>query len=171
MDEIRRLVREVPNFPKPGIIFRDITPVLESPRALRRVVDLLAERYRAEGITRIAAIESRGFIFGAPLAYALGCGLALLRKPGKLPRPTHSAAYDLEYGQDTVHIHQDAVGKHDRVVIVDDLVATGGTAKAAAELVLKCGGAVHEIAAIIELTALAGRAKLRPHAVHALLTY
>jgi adenine phosphoribosyltransferase len=171
MDEIRRLIKEVPDFPKPGILFRDITPVLESPQALRRVVDVLVERYRGQGVKQIAGIESRGFIFGAPLAYALGCGFIPLRKPGKLPRATHSASYDLEYGQDAIHIHQDAVGRGDRVVIVDDLCATGGTAGAAAELVGKCGGVVHEIAVIIELAALAGRAKVRPHPLHALLTY
>jgi adenine phosphoribosyltransferase len=171
MDEIRRLVREVRDFPKPGILFRDITPVLENPAALKAVVDALARRYAGKGVSRIVGIESRGFIFGAPLAYALGCGFVPVRKPGKLPRPTFSASYDLEYGQDAVHIHQDAVARGERVVIVDDLIATGGTAKAAAELIGRCGGTVHEIAAIIELAALAGRAKLAPHPVHALLTY
>ncbi len=171
MDEIRRLVREVPDFPKKGIVFRDITPVLEDPVALKRIVDLLAKRYAGRNVARILGIESRGFIFGAPLAYALGCGFVPVRKPGKLPRATYSATYELEYGTDTVHMHQDAVRQGDSVVIVDDLVATGGTARAAAELVGRCGGTVHEIAAIIELTGLAGRQKLAPHPLHALLTY
>jgi len=171
MELIIKRVRDVVDFPKPGIVFRDITPVLEDPAAFKRVVDLLCERYRDQGVTRIAGIESRGFIFGAPVAYALGCGLTLVRKPGKLPRETYSASYSLEYGEDAVHIHQDAVGKGDRVVIVDDLIATGGTAAAAAELVVRCGATVHEIAAVIELEELGGRQKLGPHPVHSLLTY
>lgn len=171
VDSIRKLVRDVPNFPKPGITFKDITPVLQDPAALKRVIELLAERYRAAGITRIVGIESRGFIFGTPLAYELGCGFVVVRKPGKLPRATFKASYALEYGEDTVHIHEDALSGTDRVVIVDDLIATGGTAKATVDLVHRCGAEVHEVATFIELDGLGGRALLTPHTVHALLTY
>lgn len=171
MDRVRSLVRDVPDFPKKGIVFRDITPVLADGPALQTVVQAFADRYRDLGITHVAGIESRGFILGTPLAYALGVGIVLVRKPGKLPRQTHSAAYALEYGEDTVHIHCDALGAQDRVVIIDDLMATGGTAGAAAQLVQKCGASVVEIGVLIELEALNGRARLPGHRVHSLLTY
>ena len=171
MDLVRSLVRDVPDFPKKGILFRDITPVLSHPDAFRQVVDALASRYRGRGVTRIAGIESRGFIFGSALAYALGVGFVILRKPGKLPRPTFSATYALEYGQDTLHMHQDALGPSDKVVIMDDLIATGGTAKAAAELVSKAQASLVEIAFVIELSALEGRKRLDGLPVFSLLTY
>jgi adenine phosphoribosyltransferase len=171
MDLVRSLVREVPDFPKKGILFRDITPVLAHPDAFRLVVDALASRYRGRGVTRVAGIESRGFIFGASLAYALGVGFVILRKPGKLPRPTFCASYALEYGQDTLHMHQDALGPSDKVVIMDDVIATGGTAKAAAELVSKAQASLVEVAFVIELSALEGRRRLEGLPVFSLLTY
>ncbi len=171
MDLVKRRIREVPDFPKRGILFYDITPALADPAALHQVIDTLAQRYRDRGVTHVAGIESRGFIFGAPLAHALGCGFAVIRKPGKLPADTYSASYDLEYGTDTVEIHRDAVGAADKVVLVDDLIATGGTAAAAAELIETCGATLVEIAFVIELAALGGRRKLDRYPVHALLTY
>lgn len=171
MEKVKSLVRAVPDFPKPGILFRDITPVLEDPEGLRCVLDAFAQRYERAGIKKIAGIESRGFIFGSALADRLGCGLVLVRKPGKLPRPTHSASYALEYGTDSLHIHQDAVTAGERVLVIDDLIATGGTAAATVSLLRRCGAHVHEVAAVIELQGLGGRSRLSDVAVHALLTY
>lgn len=171
MELTKNLVRDVPDFPKKGILFRDLTPVLENGQAFGEIVAALESRYKNKGITKIVGIESRGFIFGAPLAHVLGCGFAIVRKPGKLPMETYSASYDLEYGQDTVHLHRDALGPEDVVVIVDDLIATGGTAKAAYELVSKCKAKTHELCFVIELAALNGRKKLKDLPVHALLTY
>ncbi len=171
MQRARALIRDVPDFPKPGILFRDITPVLGDPLAFREVIDALAARYRNQGLTKIAGIESRGFVFGSALAYALGLGFVILRKPGKLPCKTYSATYALEYGHDTLHIHQDALQKGDRVVVMDDLIATGGTAKAAAELVTQAGAELAELCFVIELGFLKGREKLQGLPVHALITY
>ena len=171
MQAIQDLIADVPDFPKPGIVFKDITPLLENPQGLKLVVDALKQRYAGKGVTHFAGIESRGFIFASALSHAMGLGLVLIRKPGKLPRATHSASYTLEYGEDTVEIHQDSVGPGDRVVLVDDLIATGGTARAAAELVHACGAEVLELAAVIELTFLPGREKLQDIAVHALVAY
>ena len=171
MKEIADLIADVPDFPKPGIVFKDITTLLEDPKGLALVVDAFKQRYQDQGITHFAGIKSRGFIFASALAHAMGLGMVLIRKPGKLPRATHSASYALEYGEDTVQIHQDAVGEGDKVVIVDDLIATGGTARAAADLVLRCGAEVHEIAAVIELTFLPGREKLGDIPAHALVAY
>lgn len=171
MQRVRQLIRDVPNFPEPGIMFRDITPVLEDGQAFAQVIDTFAQRYVQHGLTKIAGIESRGFIFASALAYRLGCGLVIVRKPGKLPRPTHSVAYALEYGEGTLHVHQDAVGPTDKVVLVDDLIATGGTAAAAVKLLRQCGAQVLEVAAVIELVALKGRDVLAPNPVHALIQY
>lgn len=171
MDEIRRLIRTVPDFPEPGILFRDLTPVLEDANALATVIDRFAERYTGWGLTKICGIESRGFIFGAALAYRLGCGFSLVRKPGKLPRATRQVAYDLEYGKGVLHMHTDAMGPADRVVVIDDLIATGGTAGAAVQLAQEGGAQVLEVAVVIELAALGGRAQTRGVPVHALLTY
>jgi len=172
MHDFEHLIRAVPDFPKPGILFRDITPVLENPRAFRQVIDLLAERYAGQKVTKVGGIESRGFILGACLAYALGAGFVVFRKPGKLPRATHAAAYALEYGENTLHVHTDAFGREDRVVLVDDLVATGGTLAAAVELTRRTGATLLETAAVIELEGLQGRARL-PVGVglHALVRY
>lgn len=171
MERVRDLIREVPDFPEKGVLFRDITPVLQDPSAFGRITDNFAERYRGRGITKVLGIESRGFIFGAAVAQRMECGLVLVRKPGKLPRPTFTMAYELEYGQDTLEVHQDALAAGDRVVVVDDVIATGGTARAAADLALRCGAAVEEVGVVIEIAALEGRQRLTPHALHALLTY
>jgi len=171
MDVIKALIADVEDFPKPGILFRDITPVLENPEGLKTVIDALVERYQDKGITKFAGIESRGFIFASVLAYRMGLGMVLIRKPGKLPRETYSASYSLEYGEDTVEVHRDAMDSEDRIVVIDDLIATGGTAEAAVNLVTQCGAEVVEVAVVIELEALGGRARLGKVPVHALLTY
>lgn len=171
MDRVRKLLREVPDFPKPGILFRDLTPVLEDALAFNRIVAVLAQRYQGLGVTKVAGIESRGFILGAPLAYALNCGFVLLRKPGKLPRPTYCASYALEYGEATLHIHQDSLTAKDRVVVVDDVIATGGTMRAAVDLVRRLGASIHEAALIIELVELGGRKAVPGVPMHALLSY
>jgi len=168
---IRRAIRDIPDFPKPGIVFKDITPLLADGQLFTRTIDVLAERYAGQNIDTVLGIESRGFIIGAALAYKLGAGFSLVRKPGKLPYETHSASYELEYGTDTLEIHVDGVSNHARVVIADDLIATGGTAKATAELVTRLGAAVVECAFVIELAFLKGREKLKPHTVFSLVRY
>ena len=157
--ELRSYIRDIPDFPKPGIVFKDITPLLAAGSALQAVVDQIAERYRG-AIDVVLGIESRGFIIGAAVAYRLGLGLALVRKPGKLPHKTYAAKYELEYGTDTLEIHRDAFGNKSRVLIVDDLLATGGTASAAIELVRRLDGEVKACAFIIELSFLSGRKRL-----------
>jgi adenine phosphoribosyltransferase len=168
--ELKDYVRDVPGFPKPGIIFRDITPLLADGAAFRAVVDGVAEPYRGR-VDKVLGIESRGFIIGAAVAYALGAGLAVVRKPGKLPALTFAAQYALEYGNDALEIHRDAFGHPCRVLIVDDLLATGGTARAAVELVERLGGEVVACTFVIELVALQGRTRLHPHAVSSLIQY
>lgn len=160
VNRLKEAILDVPDFPKPGIVFKDITPILEDPELYADTVGALHDRYVDQGITAVAAPESRGFLVGAPLAISLGVPLVLVRKPGKLPRATISQSYELEYGTDEVHIHADAVHEGDRVVIVDDLLATGGTAKAACELIERTGAAVAESAFMIELGGLEGRKKL-----------
>jgi adenine phosphoribosyltransferase len=166
---LRALVRDVPDFPQAGIVFRDITPLLGNGAALRSAVDSLARAYQE--IDSIVGIESRGFILGAPVAYALGIGLVLVRKLGRLPRATERAEYALEYGTNTVEIHADALQLGERVLIVDDVLATGGTAAATAELVERLGGTVAGIAVLIELPALGGRERLAKYPVTSLLEY
>lgn len=168
---IRSVIRDFPDFPKPGIIFKDITPLLSNGLLFGKTIDLIAERYRGQKIDTVLGIESRGFIFGSALAYKLGAGFSVVRKPGKLPYDTHSASYELEYGKDTLEIHIDAVQPDARVVIADDLIATGGTAAATAELVSKLGATVVECAFVIELGFLNGREKLKPHKVFSVLQY
>lgn len=168
---IRRAIRDIPDFPKPGIVFKDITPLLSNGPLFGKTVDLIADRYRGQKIDTVLGIESRGFIIGSALAYKLGAGFSVVRKPGKLPYETHSASYELEYGKDTLEIHIDAVAPNSRVVIADDLIATGGTAAATAELVSKLGATVVECAFVIELTFLNGRDKLKPHGVFSVLQY
>ncbi len=168
---LRRAIRDIPNFPKPGIVFKDITPLLCNRTLFARTIDILAERYRSQSIDTVLGIESRGFIVGAPLAYKLGAGFCVVRKPGKLPYQTHSASYDLEYGTDTLEIHVDALPAKARVIIADDLIATGGTAAATAQLVSKLGAHVIECAFVIELAFLKGREKLKPHGVFSILQY
>jgi len=168
---IRAAIRDIPDFPRPGIVFKDITPLLSNGSLFGKTVDLIAERYRDQKVDTVLGIESRGFIFGSALAYKLGAGFSVVRKPGKLPYETHSADYELEYGKDTLEIHVDAVPRDARVVIADDLIATGGTAAATAELVSKLGATVVECAFVIELSFLHGREKLKPHKVFSVLQY
>jgi adenine phosphoribosyltransferase len=168
---IRRAIRDVPNFPKPGIVFKDITPLFANGALFARTIDLFAERYRDQKINTVLGIESRGFIVGAALAYKLGAGFSVVRKPGKLPYDKHQASYELEYGTDTLEIHVDGIPRQARVIIADDLIATGGTAAATAELVSKLGGTVVECAFVIELSFLKGRDKLKPYGVYSLVQY
>jgi adenine phosphoribosyltransferase len=170
MTDFKRLIRDVPDFPKPGIVFKDITPLLADAQAFRAMIDALVAPYRGR-VDMVLGVESRGFIIGAAAALALGTGLAIVRKPGKLPHRTHRASYELEYGSDTLEIHHDAVGAGHRVLLIDDLLATGGTATAAIELVRHCGGIVVACAVVIELAFLGGRARLTPYEVHSLVQY
>lgn len=169
--DLDRFIRDVPDFPKPGIIFKDITPLLASPVALSAAVEGLAAPFRDAGITRVAAIESRGFIFGAPVAQLLGCGFVPIRKPGKLPCKTVRHEYALEYGSDCIEVHDDALSESDRVLIVDDVLATGGTAAAAVHLVEHFGASVAGVSLVVELKFLGGRSKLGRVPVHTLLAY
>lgn len=169
--DLAQLIRAVPDFPKPGILFRDITPLLRDPAGFAAVIDRLHARYRDVALDAVAGIESRGFLLGAPLALRLGVGFVPIRKAGKLPAATRSRTYALEYGTATLQLHEDALAPGQSVLIVDDLLATGGTARAAAELVEECGARVHEIAFLIELADLDGRAQLGEHRLHALLAY
>jgi len=164
-------IRAIPDFPKPGILFRDITPLLASPAAFAETVRRLADEFRDRKIDLIAAAEARGFLFAAPLALELGVGLVPIRKPGKLPAQTLSHTYDLEYGTDTLEMHADAIARGARVLVVDDLLATGGTVQACCKMVEKAGGTVVACAFVIELTALAGAKKLAGHEVFSLVKY
>jgi len=167
---IRALIRDIPDFPKPGIVFKDITPVLADGAALGWIVEQLAERYRGR-VDAVVGIESRGFLIGAPVAYALGVGLCIVRKPGKLPHDTHAVSYQLEYGSDVLEIHRDALASGARVVVLDDLLATGGTALATVELVACTGASVVECGFLIELGALAGRERVAPTPCFSLVRY
>jgi adenine phosphoribosyltransferase len=171
MEHLKALIRDVPDFPMEGILFRDVTPLLRDPRGLSQVVDAFAARYRGQGIDVVAGIESRGFLFGAPLAVVLGVGFVPIRKLGKLPADKITREYALEYGTNSLEVHRDSVAPGERVLLVDDLLATGGTARAAAELVEELGATVAEIAFVIELAFLNGRAALGDRPVHALLAY
>jgi len=171
LDLLRRRIRDVPDFPKKGILFRDITPLLADVEAFRTSIQLMAEALDGESVHAVVGIESRGFMFGAALADKLGVGFVPVRKPGKLPAATYRAEYDLEYGSDAVEIHQDALSTGDRVVVVDDLVATGGTAQATAELVRQCGAEVAAFVFLIHLVDLDGIEKLAPTPVITILDY
>ena len=170
MLELSTFIRDVPDFPKPGIVFKDITPLLANGPAWQQVINQLVERYR-DKIDIILGIESRGFIFGSALAYALGCGHALVRKPGKLPASTFEASYELEYGTDTLEIHQDAFTPNSRVLLIDDLLATGGTAQAAISLAEKLQANIVEAAFLVELSFLGGRERLAPCEVFSFIQY
>jgi len=161
VEDIKSLIRDVPDFPKPGIVFRDFTPLIADARGFAAVVDQLAEPYLGK-VDAVIGIESRGFIVGAPVAYRLGVGLAIARKPGKLPFHTYDQAYDLEYGSASLQMHQDALKGSGRVLLVDDLLATGGTAAAALQLIKRIGGNVIGCAFVVELDALKGRERLAP---------
>jgi len=168
---LTRYVREIPDFPKAGIVFRDITPLLQDGGAFRKAIAALAKRHHGRKPDAIVAIESRGLIVGSALAHALGIGIVPVRKAGKLPHKTFRATYSLEYGEDTLEVHQDGILRGARVLIIDDLLATGGTMDATIRLVKQCGGRIVELAFLIELRALNGRARLRPHPIISLIRY
>jgi adenine phosphoribosyltransferase len=171
LKHVRSLVRDIPDFPQPGILFRDITPVLADPRAFHITLDAVAERFIGEHVDAIVAVESRGFIFGGALAARLNASFVPVRKPGKLPARTDRVAYSLEYGKGELEMHRDALRSGTRVVVVDDLLATGGTAAASGELVRRQGGVLVAYAFVIELAALDGRARLAPTPVVSLIQY
>lgn len=169
--DLAKYIRDIPDFPKPGILFKDITPLLAEPQAFQDVIQRLEARYRDQRVDAIASAEARGFLFAAPLAMVLQKPLIPLRKPGKLPYQTHSLAYDLEYGRAELHVHTDAIARGSNVLLVDDLLATGGTVEAACKLVEKAGGHVAGCAFLVELLFLKGREKLTPHDVFSLIQY
>ena len=171
MERLKRLIREIPDFPKPGILFYDITTLLKDPEGFRTTVDLLSDAFAGERGDRVVGIEARGFIFAPALAYKLGAGFIPMRKSNKLPAPTESVTYTLEYGTDRLEVHKDAIEPGHRVLIIDDLLATGGTAKAAIELVEKLGGHVVGAGFVIELEFLKGRERLAGYRVVSLLKY
>jgi adenine phosphoribosyltransferase len=171
MDAIKAKIRDVPDFPKKGIIFKDVTPVLNDAKSFRAVIDALAARWKDEKIDKVVGIESRGFIFGAPLAYALGAGFTIVRKPGKLPYQAIQEVYALEYGTDALELHVDAINAGERVLVVDDLLATGGTAEAVGKLIARQGGNLVSYSFVIELGFLNGAKRLGPDKVHALIKY
>jgi adenine phosphoribosyltransferase len=169
--DLKTRIRDIPDFPQPGILFRDITPLLKDPASVRYVVDRFTEAFRDSDLDAIVSIESRGFLFGAPLAYNLGLPLVPVRKAGKLPAAKMSVEYSLEYGKSQLDIHEDALQRGDRVVIIDDLLATGGTAMAAAKLVELLGASVHAFAFLVELGFLNGRERLEGYQILSLITY
>ena len=171
MDDLAKLIRSIPDFPIKGILFRDITTLLQNPQAFRQVIDTLAQKYVGQQIDKVVAIESRGFILGAPLAYRLGAGFVPIRKPGKLPAETIRVDYSLEYGTNSLEIHVDAITPGQRILIADDLLATGGSAKAAVDLVERLGGIVIGLAFLIELEELNGIKKLEGYDVSSLIKF
>ncbi|RPJ50893.1 MAG: adenine phosphoribosyltransferase [Acidobacteria bacterium] len=171
MDELKRKIREIPDFPKPGILFYDVTTLLKDPQGLRQVIEILTAKYIGKGIQKVVGIEARGFILGSPLAYNLGAGFVPVRKPGKLPGPTFRAGYQLEYGKDCLEIHQDAIEPGEKVLVVDDLMATGGTACATAKLVAQMRGELVGLAVLVELEFLHGRQNLAACDIFSILKY
>ena len=171
MKKIKDAIRTIPDFPKKGIMFRDITTLLSNPEAFKETIDILVKRYRNLEIDVVAGIESRGFIIGGTIAYLLGKGFIPIRKPGKLPAETYRVEYDLEYGSDALEMHRDAICQGNRVLLIDDLLATGGTMKAACEMVEKAGGNVVECAFIVDLPDLGGRTKLKGYPVFTLVEF
>jgi adenine phosphoribosyltransferase len=171
MNRLKDKIRDIPDFPKPGIIFKDITPLVKDPAALRLAVHLLIQPFLGRNITVVAGMEARGFIFGSLVAWELGLPFVPLRKPGKLPYDVQSVSYDLEYGSATLEAHIDAVDANDRVLLIDDLLATGGTAKASCELIQQLGAKVEACAFVVELDFLEGREKLGDYEIHSLLHY
>jgi adenine phosphoribosyltransferase len=169
--DLRSYIRDVPNFPKPGILFKDITPLLKSPTAFREAVDALAQRYAKRDIDAIVGVDARGFLIAGPLAYRLGKPLVPVRKRGKLPFETVAVQYDLEYGTDAVEVHTDGISSGERVLVVDDLLATGGTLAATASLVEATGGRVESLAVLVELTELSGRDRLQGYDLFSLITF
>ncbi len=171
MSDIKKYIRDIPDFPKEGIIFHDITPLLQNANAFQKSIDMMAEILKDKKITSLVGIESRGFIFASALSMKLDTGLVVIRKPGKLPSVTIDASYDLEYGKDTLEIHKDAINEGSNVVIVDDLLATGGTAGAAGKLIEELGGKIEGYMFLIELTELKGAYKLKPSDVYSVLKF
>ena len=171
LEAVRALIRDVPDFPKPGILFKDITPLIRDPEGLKATLDLLAEPFRDRGATAVAGMESRGFVFGVPVAERLGVGFVPIRKPGKLPAETVREEYELEYGTDALEMHADAVGEGDRVLVVDDLLATGGTAEATVRMIRRAGAEVIGASFVIELEFLKGRGRLADVDVRALIAF
>jgi adenine phosphoribosyltransferase len=171
LDSVKALIRDVPDFPQEGIVFKDITPLLADPIAFSTVIDLIVVHFGRGNVDKVVGIEARGFIIASPVAYHFGAGFVPVRKKDKLPWNTESAEYELEYGEATLEIHQDAVTPGERVLVVDDVLATGGTARATAQLVERIGGKVVGIACLIELGFLSGRDKLQGYDVFTLLTY
>ncbi len=171
MQRLRDNIRDIPDFPKPGIVFKDITPLVKDPATLRMAVQQLLHPFLDRDITAVAGMEARGFIFGSLVAWELGVGFIPLRKPGKLPYDVHSVSYDLEYGSATLEAHVDAFDSDDKVLLIDDLLATGGTAKASCELIEKLGATVEACAFVVELEFLNGRERLHNYPVHSLLQY
>ena len=169
--DYKALIREVPDFPKPGVLFYDITTLLKDPKAFRNILDELVARYRDKQISKIVGIESRGFILGSPMAYQLDAGFVPVRKPGKLPADCFEVKYNLEYGSNSLAVHRDAIGMGERVLIVDDLLATGGTAAATVNLVRQLGGEIVGLVVLVELQALKGREKLNGCDVYSMITY
>lgn len=169
--DLAKMIRDVPDFPKEGILFKDITTLIKEPRAFREVIDRLADHYAGQEIDLVVAVEARGYIFGAPIAYKLGAGFVPVRKEGKLPAETVREEYELEYGTDSVEMHRDAIQPGQKVLIVDDLIATGGSAAATARLVERLGGEVVSIAFLIELTFLKGVEKLKDYDVFTMIEY
>ncbi|MFC1951241.1 adenine phosphoribosyltransferase [Chloroflexota bacterium] len=169
--DLKQYIRDVPDFPQKGIIFKDITTLLQNPEAFKSAIDCFIEEYKDKGIEGIVAMDARGFIFGAPLAYQLGVPFILGRKPGKLPAECVSASYALEYGTDSLEMHTDSISQGQRILIVDDLLATGGTMSAVIELVEKLGGVIDGIAFVVELTFLGGRQRLGSYPVFSLVEY
>ncbi len=171
MERLKAKIRDIPDFPKPGILFKDITPLVRDPAALRLAVHQLLHPFLGQDITAVAGMEARGFIFGALVAWELGLGFVPLRKPGKLPHDVQTVDYDLEYGSAALEIHADALDKGDRVLLIDDLLATGGTAKASCELIESLGAEVAACAFVVELDFLKGRDRLANYPVHSLVHY
>ncbi len=171
MEELKKAIRDVPDFPKEGILFKDITPLLQDGNVFKQAIDAMAERFADHTVDVVVGVEARGFIFASALAYKLGAGLVIVRKPGKLPYTTYQATYELEYGTDSLEIHQDAVKPEQNVLIVDDLLATGGTVKATAELVKKFDANIIGILFLIELAFLNGREKLKDYELTTLITF
>lgn len=169
--DLKSKIRDVPDFPKKGIVFKDITTLLQDPEAFRASIDILANQHKSQNISKVVGIEARGFVFGAALAYAIGAGFVVIRKPGKLPYKTVKQTYELEYGTDEIEIHEDAVKVGERVLLVDDLLATGGTMAAAANLIKGIGGEIVGISFLIELAFLNGRDKMPGYEIQSIIKY
>jgi len=168
---LEKSIRNIPDFPKPGILFRDVTTLIQNKEAFKKAVDLLAKKYKGKGFDKVVGVEARGFIFGAAIAIKIGAGFVPVRKKGKLPHKTISATYELEYGTDTLEIHKDAITQGEKVLIIDDLLATGGTVKAVTQLVNQLGGKIAGIGFVIELVDLHGKDKLKDYPLYSLIKF